>query len=66
MLGVADGSRRRWCYLLQADQLADLRARYGGRRGAAEAGEEAEDTVPSSFSGANPVTTGASGDNRHG
>ena len=37
-----------------------------GTGGAAEAGEEAEDTVPSSFSGANPVTTGASGDNPHG
>jgi len=60
---VRDGSRRRWCYLLQADQLADLRARYGGM---AEAGEESDDTVPSSFSSSNPVTSGASGDNPHG
>jgi len=34
---VREGGRRRWCYLLQAEQLADLRARYGG---AADAGDE--------------------------
>ena len=26
---VREGERRRWCYLLEADRLADLRARYG-------------------------------------
>ena len=59
---VRDGGRRRWCYVLQAEQLADLRARYGG---AADAGEEPDGTTPSSFSGSDPVTSGASGDNPH-
>jgi hypothetical protein len=27
---VRSGDRRRWCYVLDAAQLADLRARYGG------------------------------------
>lgn len=27
---VRDGERRRWCYILDAAHLADLRARYGG------------------------------------
>ena len=26
---VREGERRRWCYLLEADRLADLRTRYG-------------------------------------
>ena len=59
---VRDGARRRWCYVLEAEQLADLRARYGG---AADAGEEPDGTTPSTFSGSNPVTSGASGDNPH-
>jgi len=60
---VRDGGRRRWCYVLLADQLADLRVRYGG---AADAGEESDGTSPStSFSGSDPVTSGASGDNPH-
>jgi hypothetical protein len=58
---VRMGDRRRWCYVLQADQLADLRARYGG---AVDAGEEVEGTDPSAFAaGPDPVTSGASGDN---
>ena len=40
---VRDGDRRRWCYLLQVEQLADLRARYGG---AADTGDEPDDTPP--------------------
>jgi hypothetical protein len=60
---VRVGDRRRWCYVLQAEQLADLRARYGG---SADAGDEPDGTTPSTFSGSNPVTTGASGDNPHG
>ena len=51
------GDRRRWCYVLQADQLADLRARYGGTI-------DAGDDPPASF-GRDPVTSGASGDNPH-
>src|SRR5437667_9509984 len=58
---LRDGGRRRWCYVLQAEQLADLRARYGG---AVDAGEEPDNTAsPSTVS--NPVTSGASGDNPH-
>lgn len=59
---VRAGDRRRWCYVLEADQLADLRARYGG---STDAGEEPDAATPSTFSGSNPVTTGASGDNPH-
>lgn len=59
---VRQGDRRRWSYVLEADQLADLRARYGGM---ADVGEEPDGTTPSTFSGPNPVTTGASGDNPH-
>lgn len=55
---VRDGARRRWCYILQAGQLADLRARYGG---ASDAGDQPE----GSFFPSDPVTTGASGDNPH-
>ena len=41
-LGIArrqlwNGGRRRWCYVLGAEQLADLRARYGA--GAEDAAE---------------------------
>src|SRR2546426_12569284 len=43
---VRAGDRRRWCYVLQASQLADLRARYGG---IADAVEEADGTTPSTF-----------------
>jgi hypothetical protein len=49
---------RRWCYLLRAEQLADLGARYGG----AAAPEPADAFT---FSGPEPVTSGASGDNPH-
>ena len=59
---VREGDRRRWCYLLPAEQLADLRARYGGP---ADAGEELDGTASSSFSGPNPVTSGDNGDNPH-
>ena len=60
---VREGGRRRWCYLLQAEQLADLRARYGG---AADAGDEPDGSPSStSFSDSDPVTSGASGDNPH-
>lgn len=59
---VRTGDRRRWCYVLQADQLADLRARYDGT---GDAGEEPDGTTPSSPSGSEPVTSGASGDNPH-
>ena len=56
---VRAGDRRRWCYVLQASQLADLRARYGG----AADREEPDGTTLSAFSSPNPVTNGASGDN---
>jgi len=59
---IRAGDRRRWCYVLEAGQLADLRARYGG---AADAGEELDGTTLSTFSGSDPVTSGASGDNPH-
>ena len=59
---VREGDRRRWCYVLPADQLADLRARYGG---AADASEEANGTSRSSLSSPNPVTSGDNGDNPH-
>lgn len=55
---VRAGDRRRWCYVLQADQLADLRARYGGM---AHAGEETDGATPSTLVGLDPVTGGASG-----
>jgi hypothetical protein len=55
---IRDCARRRWCYVLQADQLADLRARYGER---VDAVEEPDGTAPSTFFSINPVTTGASG-----
>ena len=53
---VRDGARRRWCYILEAEQLADLRARYGG-------GVDDEGEGPASLS--NPVTSGDSGDTPH-
>jgi hypothetical protein len=59
---VREGDRCRWCYLLQADQAADLRARYGG---AGEASDEPDATDLAAPSGPDPVTTGASGDNPH-
>jgi len=59
---VRAGGRRRWCYVLQADQLSDLPARYGG---SADAGDEPEASTSPSFSVPNPVTSGASGDNPH-
>jgi len=59
---VRTGDRRRWCYVLEADQLADLRARYGG---AAEAGDEPDGCEPTASPGPDPVTSGASGDNPH-
>lgn len=59
---IRTGDRRRWCYVLQGDQLADLRARFAG---AAEAGEEAYGSDPTSFPGPDPVTSGATGDNPH-
>ena len=57
--------RRRRCYVLQTEQLADLRARYGG---GADADDEPDGAItagvqPNSVS--NPVTSGASGDNPH-
>ncbi len=60
---VRMGDRRRWCYVLQADQLADLRARYGGP---ADAVEEVDGSDPTTSPGPDPVTIGASGDNPHG
>ena len=39
---VREGDRRRWCYLLPAEQLDDLRARYGGP---ADAGGELDGTA---------------------
>src|SRR5207249_4995544 len=60
---VRTDGRRRWCYVLEVEQLADLRARYGG---AVDAGDEPDGSMPStSFSGSNSVTSGASGDNPH-
>ena len=44
------------------DELADLRARYGG---AADASEGPNGTRRSSFSDPNPVTSGDNGDNPH-
>ena len=40
---VWDGQRRRWAYVLDASQLADLQARYGG---GGEPGEEKADHPP--------------------
>src|SRR5207249_6127630 len=45
----------RWCYVIKADQFADLRARYGGT---VDAGNEPEAPAAPSFSGSNPVTSG--------
>jgi hypothetical protein len=59
---VREGQRRRWCYLLPAEQIEDLRARYGGP---ADTGEELVNAPQPSFSGSNPVTTGDNGDNPH-
>jgi hypothetical protein len=59
---VREGARRRWCYVIPAEQLADLGARYGV---APDAGDDPEDTAAPTFSGSNPVTSGASGDNPH-
>lgn len=54
---IRDGGRRRWCYILEADQLADLGARYGV---VADAGD-GECTFPAPEA----RTTGASGDSPH-
>jgi hypothetical protein len=59
---MREGDRRRWCYLLPAEQLDDLRARYGGP---ADAVGELDGTASTSFSGPNPVTSGDNGDNPH-
>lgn len=50
---VREGDRRRWCYLLQAEQLADLGARYGGT---ADTGAEPVGTTESALPGSNPVS----------
>jgi Domain of unknown function (DUF3854)/Protein of unknown function (DUF3631) len=57
---IRDGDRRRWCYVLSAEQLADLRARYGG---AADSEERPDGPARATFSGSNPVTSGDNGDN---
>ena len=56
---VRAGDRRRWCYVLLADQLADLRAQYGG---ATDASEEADAASPSTgLSPLSPVSARKSG-----
>ncbi|MBI1734681.1 MAG: DUF3631 domain-containing protein [Candidatus Rokubacteria bacterium] len=61
---IRDGGRRRWCYVLDGDQLADLQARYGS---GGNVGDEPEafDHAGGFSSVPEPVTTDASGDNPH-
>jgi hypothetical protein len=62
---IRDGGRRRWCYVLDAGQLADLQARYGTGVNAGDEPNTVNDVTDSRFSVSNPVTTGACGDNPH-
>jgi hypothetical protein len=62
---IRDGGRRRWCYVLDADQLADLQARYGPRVDTSDELNAVNAVTDSRFSVSDPVTTGASGDNPH-
>lgn len=48
-----NGGRRRWCYVLDAGQLADLQARYGA------GGEAAEDGAGADPGSSEPPETGA-------
>jgi hypothetical protein len=41
-----NGGRRRWSYVLDAGQFADLRARYGPGGESAEIGAETDPGVP--------------------
>lgn len=59
---VRVGDRRRWCYLLQADQLADLQARYAG---ATEVFEEVHRAPESASPRPDDATSGASRDDAH-
>ncbi len=43
-----NGGRRRWCYALDAEQLADLRARYSGGGEGADDGTGADPNAPPS------------------
>jgi hypothetical protein len=43
-----NGGRRRWCYVLDAGQLADLRARYGAGGEGFEEGPGTDTAVPPS------------------
>jgi hypothetical protein len=49
-----NGGRRRWCYVLEAGQLADLQARYGAGGEAAEDGAATDPGIASE-----PAETGA-------
>jgi hypothetical protein len=59
---VRDRARRRWCYVLSAEQLTDLPARYGG---AADTDEQPDGAALATCSRSNPVTSGDNGDNPH-
>jgi hypothetical protein len=59
---VRDRARRRWCYVLSAEQLTALPARYGG---AADTDEQPDGAALATCSRSNPVTSGDNGDNPH-